>query len=213
MTPILYLHGFASSPASTKARAFDRYLSQAGFAVQVPDLAEGRFEQLTIAGQLAVIERAAAGRSVSLIGSSLGGYLAALFAARHPTVEKVVLLAPAFTFARLWHSWLGAEAVEQWRVTGSREFFHYGENRAVNLGYQLLADAESYEDYPAVTQPTLIFHGAHDDSVPPRCSEEFARTRPNVRLEILNSDHQMTDQIDFLTRRTLEFLQCPESPR
>ena len=206
MTPVVYLHGFASSPASTKARALHEYLGRAGFSVAVPDLAEGHFERLTITGQLAVVDRAIAGRTVSLIGSSLGGYLAALYAARRPNVERVVLLAPAFRFARLWRNRLGEEDIRRWQETGFREVYHYGEMRTVNLGFQLLPDADPYEDYPAVCQPTLIFHGARDETVPLASSEEFARARPNVRLEILDSDHQMTDQLDCMAPRILAFL-------
>src|SRR5690242_18341270 len=107
MTRILYLHGFASGPRSSKARYFHERLTKAGARVEVPDLAAGDFERLTITGQLGVIARLAAGEPVSLIGSSLGGYLAALYAARHPEVRRVVLLAPGFAFARRWPEWLG----------------------------------------------------------------------------------------------------------
>jgi hypothetical protein len=100
MNRILYLHGFASSAASSKARFFAEHLRTAGAPIDIPDLAAGDFEHLTIGGQLRVIERAAAGDPVALMGSSLGGYLAALYAARHPEVTRVVLLAPAFGFAR-----------------------------------------------------------------------------------------------------------------
>ena len=96
MTPIVYLHGFASSPKSRKAQFFGRHLEGLGYAVEIPDLAEGDFEHLTLSGQLRVIERVAAGRAVTLIGSSMGGYLAGLYASRHPEVERLVLLAPAF---------------------------------------------------------------------------------------------------------------------
>ena len=96
MNRILYLHGFASSPASSKARFFAARLRAAGGRVEIPDLAAGDFEHLTITGQLRVIEQAAAGEPVALMGSSLGGYLAGLYAARHPEVSRVILLAPAF---------------------------------------------------------------------------------------------------------------------
>ena len=50
-----------------------------------------------------VIERAVGEQPAILIGSSLGGYLAALYAARHPAqIERLVLLAPAFQFPRRW---------------------------------------------------------------------------------------------------------------
>ena len=203
---VLYLHGFASGPGSSKAAYFRHVLAAAGQAVEVPDLAAGDFEHLTLTGQLAVVGRAGAGRRVSLIGSSMGGYLAALYAARHPEVERVVLLAPAFGFARRWRAHLGAEAVARWRETGHMEVFHYGENRSMNLGYQLLEDADPYEDYPDFRQPALIFHGSADDVVPARYSQEFAHGRPNVRLEILNSGHELTDVLDYIGPKVLEFL-------
>jgi uncharacterized protein len=206
MTPILYLHGFASGPGSSKANYFKRFLEAAGLSVEIPNLAAGDFERLTLTGQLGVIEHAAAGRLVSLIGSSMGGYLAALFAARHSEAVRVVLLAPAFGFARRWHAHLGEEAVARWRETGRMEVFHYGENRLVNLGYQLMADAEPYEDYPDFRQPTLIFHGSRDGVVPARYSQEFAQGRPNVQLEILDSGHELTDVLDYMAPKVLDFL-------
>ena len=48
--------------------------------MEIPILDEGRFEELTISGQLRVIERAVGGQPAILMGSSLGGYLAALYA-------------------------------------------------------------------------------------------------------------------------------------
>ena len=207
MTRILYLHGFASSPASSKARYFRGCLENAGARVDVPDLAAGDFEHLSITGQLAIIEEAAAGDAVSLIGSSLGGYLAALYAARHPEVRRLVLLAPAFAFARLWSSTpAGAEQVEEWRRTGTMEVFHYGENRHCRLGYQLLADAGRYEDYPDFSQPALIFHGIHDDAVPVSSSREFAAHHSNATLEVLDSDHQLLDMLAYMAPKIARFL-------
>ncbi len=134
---VLYLHGFASSPASRKARYFSQHLQELGFPVEIPDLAEGRFEALTISGQLRVIERAAGHEPVMLIGSSLGGYLAALYAALHPEVRKLVLLAPAFQFYQLWTDALGPERLDLWRKTGTLPILHYGEGREMPIGYQL----------------------------------------------------------------------------
>ncbi len=101
MTRIVYLHGFASGPQSSKARYFRTLLADAGASVAIPDLADGDFEHLTITGQLSVIDRSVAGEPVALIGSSMGGYLAALYAARQfQNVQRVVLLAPCFPDSR-----------------------------------------------------------------------------------------------------------------
>ncbi len=84
MKRILYLHGFASGPSSARRNISGSVLEGAGFSVTIPDLAEGDFESLTLSGQLEVISPRRGGRDpVTLIGSSMGGYLAALYAARH----------------------------------------------------------------------------------------------------------------------------------
>jgi uncharacterized protein len=206
MNRIVYLHGFASGPSSSKARYFRQRLETEGFSVMVPDLSEGNFEGLTLSGQLRVIESAAAGGDVALIGSSMGGYLAALYAARHAEVKRVVLLAPAFGFARRWAERMGPETVEAWRRMGTIDVFHYAEARNCALGYQLLEDAKQYEDYPDVHQPCLIFHGIHDDVVPVQYSEEFAASRRNVELHVVNSGHELLNVLDAMGDRVAAFL-------
>jgi len=210
MTRIIYLHGFASGPTSSKACFFRERLEAAGARVDVPDLAAGDFERLTIGSQLAVIERAASPNGypepVSLMGSSMGGYLAALYAARHVEVCRLVLLAPAFGFARRWSDRLGVDQLAQWRSTGSIPVFHYGENRSRSLSYALLEDGARYEDYPDFRQPALIFHGAHDDVVPASYSEEFAAAHPNAILEVLDSGHDLLNVLDFMAPKVVRFL-------
>ncbi len=153
MAPIVYLHGFASSPASSKARHFEERLRAGGACVTVPDLADGDFAHLTISGQLAILERAAGAGPVHLVGSSMGGYLAALFAARHANVGRLVLLAPAFRFHQRWLERLGATEMERWRREDALEVFHYGEGRNRTLRYRLMEDAEQYEAFPDFLQP------------------------------------------------------------
>lgn len=204
---VLYLHGFASGPASRKARFFQEQLRAAGVEVDVPDLSEGSFEGLTIGGQLQVVERLAQGtEGLRLIGSSLGGYLAALYAARHPEVERLVLLAPAFDFARRWTESLGRKRLEEWKSSGRMAVYHYAGGREQHVGYQLVEDALAYEAYPSVTQPTLVYHGTGDTVVPAAFSMEFVRGRPNVRLELLNAGHDLIEALQTIWEGVRRFL-------
>ncbi len=208
----VYLHGFASSPGSRKARFFAARFQELGIGLEVPDLAEGDFKNLTLTAQLKLIAKISEGEPVSLIGSSMGGYLAALYAARHAEVEKLVLLAPAFSFASRWAETLGERAVEQWKRTNALKVFHYSEGREVELGYQLAEDALQYEAYPDVAQPVLIFQGRNDTVVPPEYAVRFADRHPNARLHLMDSDHELTNVMEEMWVETEEFLFGNPSP-
>jgi pimeloyl-ACP methyl ester carboxylesterase len=192
----IYLHGFASGPGSNKAQFFRERFADYGIEMAIPDLAAGDFSSLTITGQLQVIERTANGRALTLLGSSMGGYLAALYAARHAEVVRVVLMAPAFGFARRWASTLGDDKLNQWRRKGFLEMYHYGEKRPMAVSYNLIEDGLDYEEYPHVSQPALILHGEHDDVVPATASREFAAGRSNVRLQVYDSGHELLNVLD-----------------
>jgi uncharacterized protein len=206
MSRFVYLHGFASSPSSRKAQFFEERFGELGIGLEVPDLAENNFRNLTLTAQLNVLDEVCRGEPVSLIGSSMGGYLAALYAARHTEVQKVVLLAPAFSFASRWPETLGEEAMEQWKRTNTLRVFHYSEGREVDLGYQLIEDAQQYEAYPEVRQPVLIFQGLHDTVVPPGYAERFATGHANAGLRLLDSDHDLVNVLDVMWRETEAFL-------
>ncbi|MCU0228789.1 MAG: alpha/beta hydrolase [Bryobacterales bacterium] len=203
----IYLHGFASRPASRKATYFQHRFAAAGHQLQIPALDGGDFQNLTVSGQLAIVDACVAGQPSVLLGSSLGGYLAALYAARHPEVQRAVLLAPAFCFPRRWQDDLGAEAFEAWRREGSREVFHYGEGRTLRIGFGLIDDAQQYEDYPVVSQPVLLLHGIQDAVVPVHYAREFARRHPDsAQLLELDTDHEMGDVLDALWTAASKFL-------
>ena len=193
---IFYLHGFASSPESTKVRYFSDRLQEHGAALECPDFNAPSFRTLTITRMLEQLEgriARAGGAPVMLIGSSLGGTLAILAAARWPArVTRVVLLAPAVMFAKPGHHLLPPERIDEWRRRGSLPFFHYAGNAERDLDYAFYEDSLRYDAFNAVVpQPTLIFQGLRDASVDYRTVEQFAGARPNVTLSLLDDDHQL----------------------
>ena len=140
------------------------------------------------------------------MGSSLGGYLAALYAARHPNIERLVLLAPAFQFPTRWRRRYSSAEIDDWKKTGARPFYHYAYKENRPLGYQFVEDSLQYEDQPDFRQPALVLHGVQDEVVPPEVSEEFAARHPNVTLRLVESGHELTNQLDLLWAETAMFL-------
>ena len=118
---ILYLHGFASGPSSAKGRALEARFAALGVPFHRADLTPGEegFERSTPLTMLAEAERLVARHRPSvLMGSSLGGWLSAVLASRDPSIERVVLLAPAFRLHERWRARVSAEDERHWRAEG-----------------------------------------------------------------------------------------------
>ena len=205
---VLYLHGFASSPGSSKAAFFRRELEARGIRFSCPDFNHPAFETLTVTRMLeqtaAAIANAGDG-PVALIGSSLGAFVAVHAAAgSHPScaplvdrIARLVLLAPALDFGGNRLRQLGEHGIDEWRRAGRLRLFHYADNAPRDVGFALYEDAARYDAFAVrLTQPTLVVQGTRDASVDPSMVERWAATQPNVDLRLVDDEHQLTASID-----------------
>jgi len=206
LSALVYLHGFASGPLSTKAQFFRARLEDMGAELAIPDLAPD-FTHVTVSGMLDIVQPLLGPRTV-LLGSSLGGYLAALAGAREPgRVRAIVLFAPAFGFAARWEERLGPAAAAEWRTRGTMTVMHWGTGREEPLAYDLIADARRHPEEPDPACPALVFAGRHDDTVPLDGVAAFAARRPATReLVVLDAGHEMTEVLEPLWEGTVAFL-------
>jgi hypothetical protein len=214
---MVYLHGFASSPRSSKASWFAARAEAAGIGFACPDLNAPAFETLTISRMLDQVEATIGGMPegpIALVGSSLGA-LVALFAAERRgilepgahVVDRLVLLAPALDLVPSLERHFGPERLALWAATGKLEVFHYGEEGLRTLGYTFFADARAYDAFAVTTDtPTLVFQGRRDPTVDAAMVERWARTRRHVTLHLLDDDHQLLDSLETLWDGTRAFL-------
>jgi predicted esterase YcpF (UPF0227 family) len=208
----IYLHGFASSPKSAKARDIGDRFTQIQTRLKIPDLNAGDFSQLTITRQLAQVAAEFSNDStpVTLIGSSLGGLTAAHLGQKNLQVQRLVLLAPAFGFLSHWLPKLGDEEVQRWQQEKYIMVYHYGEQRSLSLNYDFVIDAAQYQEkllqHPI---PTLILHGKKDEVIPVEASRDFARSRPWVQLIELDSDHALGNVMEEIWQAIRLFCQLP----
>jgi uncharacterized protein len=206
----IYLHGFSSGPGSTKAKYIKAQFAQIGIELQVPDLNQDDFTHLTVSRQIAqVVDLFPADKSpVTLIGSSLGGWIAAIIAQDHPQVDRLVLLAPAFDFLAHWLPKIGDRQLNSWQKTGYLSIYHHAIKDLAPLHYEFLTDAQQYPlDQINRVLPTLIIHGIHDDVIPVAASMSFVADRAWVELLEWDSDHQLTDASDRIWQEIRRFCQ------
>ncbi len=209
---VIYLHGFASSAASTKASHFAAKLRARGIPLHTPDLNEPDFSTLTVSRMVQqvtdAVDRLPKTTDVVLIGSSLGGLVAVHVARQRPDrIGRVILLAPALEFGGKAPPALGDRDLDQWRATGSTNVFHYGYGRILPVGYELYADACTYGcSEVRLSMPIQIFQGRNDTVVDPDSVERWAATRPNVDLHMVDDDHQLGRSLDYIWSESARFL-------
>lgn len=208
----IYLHGFASSPKSAKARDIGDRFAQIQTKLKIPDLNAGDFSQLTITRQITQVAAEFNNDStpVTLIGSSLGGLTAAHLGQKNLQVQRLVLLAPAFGFLSHWFPKLGDEEVQRWQQQKYIMVYHYGEGRSIPLSYDFVTDAAQYqEELLQRPIPSLILHGKKDEVIPVEASRNFARSRPWVELVELDSDHALGNVMEEIWQAVRLFCQLP----
>lgn len=209
--PVFYLHGFASSARSSKATFLGAKLAPLGIPLHTPDLNEPDFSTLTITRMIERIGTeidALPPLPVVLIGSSLGAFVAVqVAAARHPAIDRLVLLAPALDLGANRMHILGTTGLDEWQRANRLDVFHHGYGRMMSLHYEFYTDARRYDSLNAgLAMPIQVFQGKQDDAVNPETVERWARARPNVELHMLDDDHQLTASIEYIWREMRRFL-------
>jgi pimeloyl-ACP methyl ester carboxylesterase len=201
----IYLHGFASSPSSSKAEYFKQKLSP--HEVIIPDLNQDDFYHLTLSRQLEQVSEiiTTIQGPIILFGSSMGGLTAMLLAEKYPNIAKVILLAPAFRMSELWANGDPVK-LQEWKEYGFGPVMHYGYDKEMLLGYQFYPDLFKHDDKNFMRQlPVLNFHGINDDVVPIEFSREYQLTHPQSTLIELDDDHGLGNHLDFIWDKVKPF--------
>jgi len=199
----IWLHGFASSPQSSKARFARAKFAERGQWLTVPDLNEPSFRELTVSRSLAQVDALAAETPelpLILVGSSLGGYTAALWAATRPgRTAALILLAPAFDLATRWEGAMKQDDVARWHRDGEFPIEHYAHGRTEMLSSGFMNDAKTLAPYPLSDAPTLVIQGTRDVVVAPELAREFTRRMneagKKARLVELDDGHELTKDL------------------
>ncbi len=211
-------HGFLSSKNSTTNKTLTRMLVERSIATLRFDFfgqgeSQGPFERLTttlaVEQAMAALDFSASKgfRRIGLMGSSFGGLVSILTAARRSDLAGLALKCPVVDFAEELRLEFGEEELAKWKATDTIPDIMGGPNR-VKLAYAFYEDCLrriAYDPAKAITVPTLIVQGDEDEFVPLHQSRKlFDALRTTKRLELLSgADHQFTKAEDFKTMTTL----------
>jgi pimeloyl-ACP methyl ester carboxylesterase len=195
---LVYLHGFASGPKGNKAEHCRRWAETRGIPFHAPDLNLPDFEHLTLSAQVEAVEALLAGlpEPAVVVGSSMGGLVGAAVAHRGTAMTRLILLAPAFGFARrrlAGRRWAG------YRKRGTMPTFHHATGKWTTLGPDLLPDLPLWQDDDQwlLKVPVAILHGRQDEAVPLGESEAFVLRHPAAVLRVVEDDHGLLGEVSL----------------
>ncbi len=216
----IFLHGLLSDAEGDKSMALwnqaqKHERSWVRFDMRAHGRSDGTMDEFTISRALEdarLIMNLFPGRPIVLVGSSMGGWVAAELAAERPArIGGAVLIAPAFSFMmQLFHS-LNPEQRQLWLSQGSWTFESDGLDYGFTLSYDAVIDSKQYDLLAQTVEfqcPVRILHGRLDDVVPTAQSAEFlSRMTPgaNVELDVLpNADHRLSGHVERIIDKTDE---------
>jgi alpha-beta hydrolase superfamily lysophospholipase len=205
---IVLCHGMMSAKEGTKQKAFAQVFEESGFSVLRFDFSfcgesEGRFEEITFAQEVDDLRaavgcvRARGGNPVGLLGSSMGGAVALLYASGDPSIKALVTLAAVGRPAGIADG-MGdlKQKTQEWK----------------DEGYQLGAEGEPGENFfedarkqdvlgaaRRVAAPLLVLHGGLDEVVPVEDAHAIhANAGGPKALKVLpGGDHRFTRPEDL----------------
>ena len=199
---VILCHGMEACKEGTKSVRLAEALAARGidalrFDFSYVGESEGEYLDLTVSGEVEDLAGAwayARGRvrgPIGLIGSSLGGTVALLFAAQEPAVAALATIAAVAYPGRRARTLPDAER-QRWRREGSYDLF------GSRVGAAFLDDVERLDvpaALPGVRCPVLLTHGTADEVVPCSDVDEIAAGvggAVSVRL-YPGADHRFSD--------------------
>jgi pimeloyl-ACP methyl ester carboxylesterase len=193
-------HGMGSNKESEKLIMLGGILSRRGvlalrFDFTCSGESEGTFEELTYSGEAEDIAAAydivaQDAEKIGVVGSSMGGTAAILFAARRSIAALVTIAAPVHP-EKFAERFLTEEERRGWREKG---FIVYN---GLRLNSTLLDDVESIDVAAAarkIAAPALVLHGDRDPTVPVEEGRELyaALAGPKRLVIIKGAEHRLT---------------------
>lgn len=201
---LLFVTGFLSKRWGNKSKALANLCDEHNWGFCCFDFrgngdSEGDFADYSLCDWLEdarfVTRKLTKGPPVTIIGSSLGGWLAWHLGQEFSHVQQLVLLAPAFNMMGKRAQDISPTRRQQWRTTGWMPWDDDALHKDFPLSWKWVEESEALWakriDQPKRV-PTRILHGLQDVVISPKGSWEFTE-------ELLTRDPQYPIELLFKT--------------
>ncbi len=207
---ILFITGFLSKRWGNKSKALAQWCQEKGWGFCCYDVrgfgdSEGRFTDYTLSDWLddarAVLRLLEPGPPMTIVGNSLGGWIAWLMAPEFPIVEELILMAPAFNMMGVRAKSIPPERLHEWHTAGWMPWDDDPLHKDWPLSWKWVEESEAYwsRTFDRLRPiKTTIFHGLQDQAIASSGSRDFVdrllEGAPEfpVFLNLIPGDHRLS---------------------
>ena len=214
---ILFITGFLSKRWGNKSTALAELCQQHNWGFCCFDFrgngdSEGTFSDYTLCDWLddarSVTHLIADAPPLTIIGSSLGGWLAWILGQEFAQVRQLLLLAPAFNMMGKRANDISHTRRKQWKQTGWMPWDDDALHRNYPLSWKWVEESEALwaQRFDKLRRvPATILHGLQDDVIPPvgswQMTEHLLSQDPQYPIELLlkTGDHRFSSPSNLTT--------------
>jgi pimeloyl-ACP methyl ester carboxylesterase len=208
---VLFITGFLSKRWGNKSNVLAQWCQEKGWGFCCYDVrgvgeSEGRFTDYTLSDWVAdarlVVTHLKGGPPVTIVGNSLGSWIAWLMAKEFDDIARLVLIAPAFNMMGVRAQSISAERRHAWRTSGWMPWDDDQVHRDFPIAWKWVEESEAYWatrfDHLRRVRTTIL-HGLEDTVILPQGSRQFVdelRARDPVfpiELNLIPGDHRLSD--------------------
>jgi pimeloyl-ACP methyl ester carboxylesterase len=207
---ILFITGFLSKRWGNKSKALAQWCEEKGWGFCCYDVrgfgdSEGSFTDYTLSDWIAdawlVLDSLKGGPPITIVGNSLGSWIAWLMAKEFEQIERLVLIAPAFNMMGVRARSILEERRHAWLTAGWMPWDDEPAHRDFPIAWRWVEESEAYWkiSFDRLRHVnTTILHGLQDSVILPDGSEQFVEQLVAkdgsfpVELNLIPGDHRLS---------------------
>ena len=206
---ILFITGFLSKRWGNKSKALAQWCEEKGWGFCCYDVrgfgdSEGSFTDYTLSDWISdartVLTMLNNGPPVTIVGNSLGGWIAWLMAQECEQIERLVLIAPAFNMMGVRARSISEERRHAWLTAGWMPWDDDPLHKDWPLSWKWVEESEAYwkTSFDRLRRVnTTILHGLQDGVILPGGSTQFVEqllakdVSFPIELNLIPGDHRL----------------------